>query len=764
MATSRADNSLASRSKDGPVVEEASVKHSGTPAATAPATLAQTLPRDALAGLVGSIVLIANIVSFAALMFPGAMARGAATAIWAMLIGSGIVGLWVSLRTSLPPLATGMDSPTGAVLVVVAATAGHAVLSAGGTAEQAIEATMLLFTIATALSAILLLGLGTARWGSYLRFVPHFVVAGFLGATGWLLMAGAIRMTTGRSLAELMANWNGAETARLSSALLVFAILMALRRWIRWPLAMPTALITLTLLGSLLLGSLGLATPAAGWYLPSMGTLRPWLPFLALRDAPLSWHQFASFLPELGAVAVVALVSLVTKTSSLEVTRKASGDLDVELRSHGLATLVAVALGGIASSMQMGTSRLLESAGALTRLSGLACALVLTAVGLLNFDLPALIPLPIAAGLVLQLGWGFLVEAFAKPWAQRDWTNLALALIITAVSVRFGYLTGIVGGVVCACLLFALSYARLGVVRQHFSRAQFAGNVSRSAEAMHHLNGCGEAIQIYWLSGYIFFGSSEGVFERVRSDIRSRPPRMVSHVILDFSRVTAADASATVSLAKLRNFCLKQGSTLVFSGLNPEMHRALEREGFFKGQGGCAPFPDVTTALASSEDALLAQAGLGGKDGGTQAGSFEDWLQQQLGDGVRVSDFLPYLERRCFDSGQLLYHQGEAADAIDLVVSGQLAVDVASADAHKLHLRSITTQTVVGEMGFFGRATRSANVYAQGPATVLTLKRTHCERLHRERPDVALAFCEFLLRTLSDRVRVSEKMALALNR
>src|SRR5487761_2377176 len=93
-----------------------------TPASTATAAVARTLPRDALAGLVASIVLVANIVSFSALMFPGALARGAATAIWAMLIGSGVVGLWVSLRTSLPPLATGMDSPTGAVLVVVAAT------------------------------------------------------------------------------------------------------------------------------------------------------------------------------------------------------------------------------------------------------------------------------------------------------------------------------------------------------------------------------------------------------------------------------------------------------------------------------------------------------------------------------------------------------------------------------------------------------------------------------------------------------------------
>jgi SulP family sulfate permease len=461
------------------------------------------------------------------------------------------------------------------------------------------------------------------------------------------------------------------------------------------------------------------------------------------------------------AVAVVALVSLVTKTSSLEVARKASGDLDVEMRAHGVATLVAVPLGGIAGSMQMGTSRLLENSGG-TRWAGVACALVLTAVGLLNLDLLSLIPLPIAAGLVFQLGWGFLVEAFSKSLVRREGLNLALAVVITAACVHFGYVVGVIGGVVCACLLFAASYARVGAVRQHLSRAQFAGNVSRSTEASHYLGEAGEAIQIYWLSGYIFFGSSEGVFERVRRDVRALPPGRVSHVILDFGMVPAADASATVSLAKLRNFCQKQGIALVFSGLAPDLRSALERDGFFIGKNAQAPFPDVTAALAWSEDALLAHSGLPALADDASADCVEAWLQQQLGTEARVADFLPYLERRSFGDRQVIYRQGEAADAIDLVASGRLAVDVSVDGAQALRLRRITTQTVVGEMGFFSHAARSATVTAEGPATVLTLTRASFERLRRERPDVASAFYEFLLRTLSDRIRLTEKMVLAM--
>jgi MFS superfamily sulfate permease-like transporter len=73
--------------------------------------------------------------------------------------------------------------------------------------------------------------------------------------------------------------------------------------------------------------------------------------------------------------------------------------------------------------------------------------------------------------------------------------------------VLYGYLTGILIGVVCACLLFAISYARVGIVRRHLTRAQFASNVDRSQEVSKYLRKAADAIQIYWLSGYIFFGS-----------------------------------------------------------------------------------------------------------------------------------------------------------------------------------------------------------------------------------------------------------------
>jgi SulP family sulfate permease len=76
----------------------------------------------------------------------------------------------------------------------------------------------------------------------------------------------------------------------------------------------------------------------------------------------------------------------------------------------------------------------------------------------------------------------------------------------------------------------------------------------------------------------------------------------------------------------------------------------------------------------------------------------------------------------------------------------------------------MTTHTVVGEMGFFRRSTRSATVSAEGAATLLTLSRANLERLRRDRPELASAFDDFIIRVLADRVDFSNRSVAALSR
>jgi sulfate permease, SulP family len=65
-------------------------------------------------------------------------------------------------------------------------------------------------------------------------------------------------------------------------------------------------------------------------------------------------------------------------------------------------------------------------------------------------------------------------------------------------------------------------------------------------------------------------------------------------------------------------------------------------------------------------------------------------------------------------------------------------------------------------MGFFRRSRRSAMVSSDGPVTFFTLTRANFERLRRERPDLAIAFADFIVRALFDRIDFANQEVLAL--
>jgi SulP family sulfate permease len=717
--------------------------------------------KDLVAGSVASIVLVANIVSFAALMFPGELGAGVPLAIWAMLIGSAVGGLWIAWATSIPPLATGIDSPTGAFLVLLSASAGTVLTSTGASPHTIVTTVMVIFTAATLMSGALLYLIGVFRWGSYFRFVPYFVVAAFLTATGWFLVVGGLRMTIGRALTpdKLMMAGSVTAAAKLIVAVGVLLVLLSVRRFSRSALAMPVSLVVMWIVASVVLHVMQLASAAQGWYLPTLGTLPLWLPFIDARATHFTAPMIVSLMPEFVAVAVVALISLVTKVSSLEVARHAAGDLDREFRAHGLANMVVAPLGGIACSLQTGTSRLLEQAGGATRASGMVAAAMLGVVAIAHLDLPALVPIPIIAGLVFYLGYTFIVDALARLVRQRAWRDLGLALMIAGVCIGYGYLVGVLAGVIAACVLFTINYARLGAVRRHATRREFESHVDRSVEASEHLRMAGEAIQIYWLSGYIFFGSSEGLFERIRRDVEALPRLRVAYVVLDFTMVAGADSSALASLTKLRNFCDRNGVTLVFCGMSRANQAMIELGGLVGRKARHKVFVDLNHGLAWCEDRVVEQARI---EHGMDVEGFTAWLQDELGPGVRAAELMAYLERKDLQDSQVLYREGDPADTIDLVAVGNLAVEVARPLGKTLRVRRLMQHTVVGEMGFVRRSVRSATVLSSGPATVFTLTRAALERMRTERPDLAVVFDEFVMRALADRIDRANRAAAAL--
>jgi sulfate permease, SulP family len=157
------------------------------------------LSRDVFAGLITSIVAVAYGLSFAALIFAPPLTPWIAYGIAATFLTTAISAAIIAARSSLPFAIAGPDGATAAVTAtMVAHFLGQ--LDAEGAPDDLLAPVMIVMALSAALAGILLFGLGLARAGGAIRFVPYPVVGGFLGATGWLMVNGAARVVADKGL------------------------------------------------------------------------------------------------------------------------------------------------------------------------------------------------------------------------------------------------------------------------------------------------------------------------------------------------------------------------------------------------------------------------------------------------------------------------------------------------------------------------------------------------------------------------------------
>jgi SulP family sulfate permease len=724
-----------------------------------------SLFRDCLSGLVFALVIITYCISFSALIFQGDLSGGLTLGLSALLTGTVITCLIVALTSTLAPAGAGPDTPAVAVLSVLAAAIATHASATNMSAELAVFHVMIAISLSTLLTGLLMFALGACRLGVWLRFVPYPVIGGFLAASGWLLITGGIEVMTGvapqLSLSSILALFTPEHFPQMLLGA-VFAVgVFLLRKRIDSFLTLPIAFFSMVVLFDVVLLVLGYVQNIGGrsaWYLAGAADVEFWVPARELFKSDLDWGAFALSAPEIGAVCGVTAISVLLDVSSLEVARQQSADLDKELKYNGVANIVSGLAGGAAGNLSLSGSILIQEAGAVSRFSGVAAAAFCALVLFFGADVASYIPTPLLGGLLAYLGLVVLGEALVRSPAQRSFTESLLSGAIMAVIVYSGYLLGVVLGIVGACLLFAISYSRIGLVRRHLTRLDFASNVERSPHETALLKEHGAQIHVLWLSGFIFFGSSNGLFEFVKHTMDEQDNPKVRYLVLDFSRVPGLDTSAVLSLVKLRNYCDESAAYIAYAGLNEQLQNIFATAGIITETGPHRGFPDRNEALEWCENVLLS----GHESSEVTEASFEQWLEDVFAGELESKLLMSYFDRRTFKEGQVVLKQGGQSNSVDLLATGSIAITITDEKGHSIRLRRMAAQTVIGEMGFFRKAPRVAAVVAEQPTVIYRLTRKGFERMQAEDPKVAAAFYRLIVRVLSDRLEFANREISAL--
>ena len=258
---------------------------------------------------------------------------------------------------------------------------------------------------------------------------------------------------------------------------------------------------------------------------------------------------------------------------------------------------------------------------------------------------------------------------------------------------------------------------------------------SRSAEESRVLAQHGARIRVYELRGDLVFGSAERLVRRVLDDVGG-----IGWAVLDFRRVTGVNGTAWQLLAGLAARARDHGVRLIAS------HRE-------RPPVAIETAPTTDDALQRSEDDLLRRE-LGDRDDAAVPLA-EQPLLADLPPGAlaAIEDAAAAVH---LDAGEVVFREGDEADAIFFVVSGSVCAQLAVPGATRpRRLQGMGPGVAFGELSVVDAGPRSADVVATEPSTLHRLGFDDLRDLEERHPGVTAALLRNVARLLSERLRLA---------
>jgi len=714
---------------------------------------------DVFAGSICSVLSIAYCLSYAVLIFAGPLQQELSRGVAVTFLSAAVGGAIVAWRSSLPFAVAGPDSSVSVVMAAMVATLVQRLALHGG--AELLAPTLIALSLTTALTGLLLLLFGVTRAGRAIRFVPFPVIGGFLGATGWLMIAGAVQVVTNErpSIVNLAAFGNIAIIGKVAAALAVALALQFAFRRSKSPFIMPGVLLSGFVATYVVLLVTGYSVTAAqdlGWmFQPQLaaGLASPWQP-QALHSFP--WTALPALAGDVLAVMFVTVINFLLNTTGIELATRTEANIERDLKVLGFANIITAALGGYVSCTSLSRSILVRTAGATSRLSGFTVAAISAAVLIADPSFLGYVPKYVLAGLLMFLGAGLVYQWLIQSARQLLRVDYLSLLAIAVLIVNLGFIAGVLIGIVIGCATFAFSVGRVNAIKFDFDGSEYRSSLDRGPQELALLAEHGREIQGMALQSYLFFGSANRLYQHVKALLARHP--QCRFLIFDFRRVSGIDSSATQSFAQIKQAAAETGARIVLVNLTPELERPFRTARFLAGDIMVAS--DLDRALEACEQAIIdahqAEAG--------DSRSLRVWFSEALGDAQLADRLAESCRRLEVQAGHVIARQGEPATSMHFILEGRVGIIVELPDGRTARVRSLGRHTTVGEMGLITQSTRSATIQAEAASVLYEFDADDFARVKREQPALSQALLAYVIRVMTERLSFANRLIGVLQR
>lgn len=709
-------------------------------------------PSDVLSGLICGIISVLYGISYSALIFAGPLTPGLSYGLAATFLTTAVAALIISMRSSIPFVISGPDSSTSAVTAALSGALAHHMIADGGAAM--VGPALLIIAMGSLLSGLFLFILGRARAGRAIRFVPYPVIGGFLGATGLLIVTGSVQVMTGHkmtlaNLDELTAHQN---VFKIVAGLAVAATLFWARARHKGAFTLPAVLAGAVILFYVFLAVASVPisnAQQAGWTFAQQTSVGLTIPWTAEALTTFPWAAMPSMFGDMLAVIFVTTISTLLNTAGIELATEREADLDQELKALGGANIISGALGGYVSCISLSRTTLAYSAGARGRLAGLTVAVIAALMLIVDPAFLSVIPKSVLGGLLLYMGLDLLYRWLVQSSRRLMRVDYMSLLAIVAVIFFWGFVYGVLFGIVTGCATFAFSASRVNAIKFSFDGSSYRSLLDRSQRDLVVLNKNGSNIQGMALQSYLYFGSANSLYQHIKLLIAKKPN--CRFLLFDFRLVTGIDSSAIHSFNQIKILAGKNSASLVLVNMSDDVRKAFKMGGLLGDDVFLGD--DLHHALESCENIIIEDQIANVNDRET----FVEWLEMALQDREFAEILAGYCKKIDVTEGTLIAKQGAPSDSMHFILEGRIGVVVSVGPHTEIRVRSLGKNTTIGEMGLLTQQPRSANIVAEEHSVLYELNAESYNRITSEHPALAQSLMTYVMIVMSERLRFANQ-------
>jgi len=448
--------------------------------------------------------------------------------------------------------------------------------------------------LASLLAGLILVGLGAARLGSLIQFVPHPVTTGFTAGIAVVIATLQLKDFLGLDTGPMPAHYlervvtlaRALPTTRVPDVAIGGGTLVILLLWPRLlprlAKSLPGPLVALALatvfaeIMRALAPDLAVATIASRFSYESGGVTVPGIPNLppmfALpwtlpggdgRPLELSLALVRELAPAGFAIAMLGAIESLLSSVIADGMTGTRHDPDSELIAQGAGNLLAPFFGGFAATGAIARTATNIRAGARSPMAAVFHAAFVLAAMVVLAPVLGRLPMTALAAMLLVVAWNMSeLKHFTHVVRVAPRSDVVVLLVCFGLTVIFDMVIAVTVGILLAALLFMRRMADISDVRL----------VGPEHDPI--LPPLPQGVLVYDLSGPLFFGAAQKAMSALDA-VQGH----VATVLLDVRDVPIMDSTGLVNLESAIERLRRSGVRVILGGVQPQVAELLTRAG-----------------------------------------------------------------------------------------------------------------------------------------------------------------------------------------